>query len=78
MGWVASNPCAQALPRSSSLSRLLNNVFRLFGLHEMFKFKTRVAEGRYGFLEVVLTSPTCVDDRKKKTRRLPDLPAADI
>lgn len=56
----------------------LNNVFKLIGLHEMFKVKSRGAEGRRGFLEVVLTSPTRVDDRKKKTRRLPDLPAADI
>lgn len=44
----------------------------------MLKHKNGGAKGSNGFLGVVLTSPTCMDDRKKKTRRFPDLPAADI
>ena len=43
----------------------------------MLKRKNGGAEGSNGFQEVVLTSPTHTDDRKKKTRRFPDLPAAD-
>lgn len=44
----------------------------------MLKRKKRGAEGCNGFLEVVLTSPTHTDDRKKKNGRFRDLPAADI
>lgn len=42
---------------------------QLFGLCEMLKHKKRGVEGCNGFLEVVLTSSTYTDDRKKKNGR---------
>ena len=45
---------------------------------EILKRRNGGAEGSHGFLEVVLMSPAHMDDRKKKTRRFPDLSAADI